>query len=92
MKEGTHMSDHLDETWRGASFNFVVFVAYMFDNFVNSMLYGRDTISLIDVKYTLNSKELRQKLSVQDTNNKKVDGLVVKYFSSGRFVGDCVVI
>jgi hypothetical protein len=30
----------------------------VFDNFVNSMLYGRDTISLADVKSALNSMEL----------------------------------
>lgn len=29
----------------------------LFDNFVNSMLYGRDTISLADVKSDLNSME-----------------------------------
>jgi hypothetical protein len=33
-----------------------------FDNFINSMLYGRDTISLIDVKSALNSMELRSRL------------------------------
>jgi hypothetical protein len=35
----------------------------VFDNFVNSMLYGRDIISLANVKYALNSMELRTKLS-----------------------------
>jgi hypothetical protein len=30
----------------------------IFDNFVNLMLYGRDTISLADVKSALNSMEL----------------------------------
>ena len=30
-----------------------------FDNFFNSMLYGRDTISLVDVQSALNSMELR---------------------------------
>ncbi|MCV4608000.1 retrotransposon gag domain-containing protein, partial [Escherichia coli] len=33
-----------------------------FDNFVNSMLYGRDTISIRDIKVSMNSKELRRKL------------------------------
>lgn len=33
-----------------------------FDNFVNLVLYGMKTSSLVDIKSTLNSKELRTKL------------------------------
>jgi hypothetical protein len=33
-----------------------------FDNFVNSMLYGRDTISLADVKFALNSIGVEDKI------------------------------
>lgn len=33
-----------------------------FDCFVKSMVYGIDTISLVDVKSTLSSKDLRTKL------------------------------
>ena len=40
-----------------------------FDNFVNSMLYGRDTISLVDVKSSLNSMELRTRLNGKGSNN-----------------------
>lgn len=40
-----------------------------FKNFINSMLYGRDTISLVDVKSALIYKKLRIKL-----NDKGVDG------------------
>jgi hypothetical protein len=35
----------------------------VFDNFVNSMLYSRDTISLANAKSTLNSIELRTRLN-----------------------------
>jgi len=34
----------------------------LFGNFINSMLYGGDTISLVDVKSALNSLELRTML------------------------------
>jgi hypothetical protein len=48
-----------------------------FDNFVNSMLYGRDTISLAYVKSTLNSMELRTKLNSKGNDN-RAEGLFVK--------------
>jgi hypothetical protein len=48
-----------------------------FDNFVNSMLYGRDTISLAYVKSTLNSMELRTKLNSKGNDN-QAEGLFVK--------------
>jgi hypothetical protein len=41
----------------------------LFDNFVNSMLYGRDTISLADVKSALNSMELRTRLNGKGSDN-----------------------
>jgi hypothetical protein len=49
----------------------------LFDNFVNSMLYGRDTISIADFKSTLNSMELRTRLNVKGSDN-QVDDLFVK--------------
>jgi hypothetical protein len=51
-----------------------------FDNFVNSMLYGRDTISLADVKSALNSIELRTKLNSKGSDN-QLEGLFVKDYS-----------
>jgi hypothetical protein len=48
-----------------------------FDNFVNSMLYGRDTISLANVKSALNSMELRTKLNSKGSEN-QAEGLFVK--------------
>jgi hypothetical protein len=49
----------------------------LFDHFVNSMLYGRDTISLTDVKSALNSMELRTRLNGKGSNN-QAKGLFVK--------------
>ena len=47
-----------------------------FENFVNSMLYGRDTLSLEDVKSALHSKKLRQKVSVVGSED-QTEGLFV---------------
>ena len=47
-----------------------------FENFINSMLYGRDTLSLEDVKLALHSKELRQKVSVVGSED-QAEGLFV---------------
>jgi len=41
----------------------------VFDNFVNSMLYGRETIFLADVKSALNSMELTTKLNGKGSDN-----------------------
>jgi hypothetical protein len=42
----------------------------LFNNFVNSMFYIRDTISLVEVKFALNSKELRTRLNGKGSDNK----------------------
>ena len=42
---------------------FLLYSLPPFENFVNNMLYGRDTLSLEDVKSSLHSKELRQSIS-----------------------------
>lgn len=57
-----------------------------FNNFMNSMLFGRDSISLANAKSSLNSKELKTKLGVQSTVY-QFDGLFVKYSSSRRSGG-----
>jgi len=49
----------------------------LFDNFVNSMLYGRDTISLAHVKSALNSVKLRTRLNGKGSDN-QAEGLFVK--------------
>lgn len=82
MKEGISISEYLDEfnkiimdlrnidmklNEEDRALIVLCLLPVSFDNFVNSILYGRDTISLADVKSTLNSKELRTKLSVKDT-------------------------
>ena len=48
---------------------------------MNSMLYSKDTLSLIDVKFALNSMELRTKLNLKGTDN-QANGLFVKVYSS----------
>jgi hypothetical protein len=44
----------------------------VFDNFINSMLYGRDTISLVDIKSTLNFIKLRTRLNGKDSDNQAI--------------------
>jgi hypothetical protein len=47
----------------------------LFDNFVNSMSYGRDTISLTNVKFALNSIKLRIRLNEKGSDN-QVEGFL----------------
>ena len=76
MEEGTPLSYHLDEFNKilmdlknidiqiddeDQALILLCSLPEFFDNFVNSMLYGRDTISLVDVKSSLTSMELRTK-------------------------------
>jgi len=49
----------------------------LFDNFVNSMMYGRDIISLADGKSTLNSMKLMTRLNRKDSDN-QAQGLFLK--------------
>jgi hypothetical protein len=49
----------------------------VFDNFVNSMSCGSDTISLVNVKSALNSLKLRTRLNGKGSDN-QAEGLFVK--------------
>lgn len=77
MKEDTPMFNHLDEFNKvimdvknidiklgeeGQALILLCSLPMSFDNSVNSMLYGRVTISLAGVKFASNSKELRKKI------------------------------
>jgi len=78
MHEGTTVNDHLDSFNKiimdlknididvddeDQALILLCSLPVSFDSFVNSMLYGNDTLSLADVKASLNSKELRSKLN-----------------------------
>jgi hypothetical protein len=84
MKEGMPLCDHLDEfnkilmdlknidvqvDDKNQALILLCLLLDLFDNFVNSMLYGRDTISLADVKSDLNSMELRTRLNEKGSDN-----------------------
>ena len=107
MQEGMPLCDHLDDFNRiildiknidikvddeDQALILLCSLPDAFDNFVNSMLYGRDTISLVDVKSALNSMELRTKLNSKGSDN-QAEGLFVKGHSKnysnfrGRFSG-----
>ncbi|GLT72015.1 hypothetical protein SLA2020_439880 [Shorea laevis] len=92
MEEGTPLGNHLDEFNKilmdlknidiqiddeDQALILLCSLPEFFDNFVNSMLYGRDTISLVDVKSSLNSMELRTRLNGKGSDN-QAEGLFVK--------------
>ncbi|GKB24158.1 hypothetical protein Tco_0863559 [Tanacetum coccineum] len=52
-----------------------------YDNFVKTLLYGRDTLKLEDVLATLNSRELQKKTEVKDDGG---EGLYVRRRSGQR--------
>jgi hypothetical protein len=102
MKEGMPLCDHLDDFNRiildlknidvkvddeDQALILLCSLPDLFDNFVNSMLYGRDTISLADVKSALNSMELRTRLNGKGSDNQAESVLVcsrLKNRSSSR--------
>lgn len=84
MEEGTPLGNHLDEFNKifmdlknidiqiddeDQALILLYSLPEFFDNFVNSMLYGRDTILLVDVKSSLNSMELRTRLNGKGSDN-----------------------
>ena len=92
MKEGTPIKDHLDELNKilmdlknidvrideeDQALILLYSLSPSFKNFVNSMLYDRDTLYLEDVKSALHSKELRQKVSVVGSED-QAKGLFVR--------------
>jgi hypothetical protein len=92
MQEGMPLCDHLDEFNKilmdlkninikindeDQALILLCSLPEFFDNFINSMLHGRDTISLnIDVKSALNYMELRTRLNGKGSDN-QADGLFV---------------
>ena len=92
MKESTPIKDYLDELNKilmdlknidvrideeDQALILLCSLPPSFENFVNSMLYGRDTLSLEDVISVLHSKELRQKVSVVGSED-QTEGLFVR--------------
>jgi hypothetical protein len=91
MKEGMPLCDHLDDINRiildlknidtkvddeDQALILLCSLRDLFDNFVNSMLYSRDTISLTNVKSALNSMKLRTRLNRKGSEN-LAEGLFV---------------
>jgi hypothetical protein len=92
MKEGMPLCDHLNEFNKilidlenidvqvndgDQALVLLCLLPDLFDNFVNSMFYGRDTSSVADIKFALNSMELRAILKGKGSDN-QAEGLLVK--------------
>ena len=98
MREGTPVQEHLDEFNKivldmknldiklddeDQALIVLCSLPASYENFVNSMLYGRESITLEDVKASLNSAELRTKLN-GNTSENKADGLFVRGRNKNR--------
>ncbi|KAI3414477.1 uncharacterized protein J3R85_016223 [Psidium guajava] len=98
MREGTPVQEHLDEFNKivldmknldiklddeDQALIVLCSLPASYENFVNSMLYGRESITLEDVKASLNSTELRTKLN-GNTSENKADGLFVRGRNKNR--------
>ncbi|KAH9704469.1 hypothetical protein KPL70_011474 [Citrus sinensis] len=91
MKDGVAMKDHVDEFNKLIldleNVNIILEdedralillspLPESYEHFVDTLLYGRQTLSLKDVKDALESKDLKKRSDMKDQNNAK--GLVVK--------------
>lgn len=99
MKEGTSLQDHLDEfnqivmdiknigiklEEEDQALLLICSLPPSYENLSNSMLYGRDTIKLEDVKAALNSTELKNRLNGSSSDIQVGDGLIVRGRSKSR--------
>lgn len=99
MKEGTSLQNHLNEfnqiimdiknigiklEEEDHALLLICSLPSSYENVCNSMLYGKDTIKLEDVKATLNSAELKNKLQGSSSDIRAADGLTVRGRSKSR--------
>ena len=91
MKDGVAMKDHVDEFNKlildlenvniiledeDRALILLSSLPESYEHFVDTLLYGRQTLSLKDVKDALESKDLKKRAELKDQNN--AEGLVAK--------------
>lgn len=92
MAEGTLIQNHLDELNKiimdlkamdvkindeDQALMLLCSLPSSYGNFVETMLYGRDTVTMEDVKASLNSRELKNKMSENSTES-RIEALMVQ--------------
>lgn len=101
MKEGTPLSKHLNEFNKiiidlknidieiydeDQTLTVLCSLSDFFNNFINLMLYDRDTISLADVKFALNFIKLRTRLDEKGSDDQVEDLFINGHLENSRIL------
>ncbi|GKC57598.1 hypothetical protein Tco_1085196 [Tanacetum coccineum] len=80
MDSGKKLSEHIDIDDEDQALMLLTSLPSSYDNFVETLLYGRESLTLKDVLSSLNSRELKKRTDAKDDG----DGLYVRGRSDHR--------